>query len=276
MTSPRLGRSNESEMHLATAVSDLLARGWTTAIPYPDMTGLGRAALDAARYIFALPAERKAMFVDPSGHGNIGWRPTSRGDRPNEVWQLGGGEADLWPAELEADRAAVHRLRTRCVEIAVDLMEALIPALGLPASELSGCVSVVDSVARLLHYDRRSNGIGFAPHTDLGLATFFAAESIPSLELEDEAGQWRPVEAGRAVAAGEMLFVRTSGRVRAGRHRIRSPLQERLAVAVFVHPEPAYPLGIDDDGQTVTAWSFFQRALSVYTAEARPKGGDRT
>lgn len=156
-----------SGMQLATAVSDLLARGWTTAVPYADLTGLGRAALDAARHTFVLPTERKAMFVDPSGAGNIGWRPASRDDRPNEVWQLSGAEPDLWPAELEADRAAVHRVRTRCAEIVADLLEALAPALGLPPDELRQCVSAADSVARLLHYAPRTGGIGFAPHTDL-------------------------------------------------------------------------------------------------------------
>ena len=261
---------------MTTAVSDLLARGWTTAIPYADLTGFGQAALDAARHVFALSAERKAMFVDPSGYGNIGWRSASRDDRPNEVWQLGGGEPDLWPVELEADRAAIHRLRTRCVEVVADLLEALAPALGVPASELRGCVSVVESVARLLHYVPRPDGSGFAPHTDLGLATFFVAESVPSLELEDEAGQWRPVESDWAVAAGEMLSIRAAGRVHAGRHRIRSSLRERWAVAVFIHPEPAYPLGIDDNGRTLTARRFFERALSAYTAGAQPEGGDRT
>lgn len=263
------------QTYMDIAVSDLLARGWTTAIPYMDMIGFGQSALDAARHVFALPAERKAMFVDPSGYGNIGWRPASRDDRPSEVWQLGGGKPDLWPVELEADRAAVHRLLKRCVEIAADLLAALAAALGLPANELRQCVSVVESVARLLHYAPSSGGIGFAPHTDLGLATFFAAESVPALELEDEAGQWRPSESDLAVAAGEMLSVRVADRVHAGRHRIRSSLRERWAVAVFVHPKPEYSLGVDDDGETLTAQRFFERALSVYTAGSHPVDGDQ-
>lgn len=272
VTSPHVDRSGG--VQLATAVADVLARGWTTALRYADLTDLGWAALDAARHAFALPAERKAMFVDPSGAGNVGWRPASRGDRPDEVWQLDGGP-DLWPAELEADRAAIYRLRTRCTEIVASLLEALAPALGLPPAELRRCVNTSESVVRLLHYSPRTNGIGFAPHTDLGLATFFAAESVPALELEDEAGQWRPADSDCAIAAGEMLVIRAGGRVPVGRHRVYSSAQERWSVAVFVHPEPTYVLGADDSGRPITAEGYFERALAVHVAGTEPRLGEQ-
>lgn len=261
-------------VQLATAVADLLARGWTTALPYADLTDLGRAALDAARHAFALPTERKAMFVDPSGAGNIGWRPASRDDRPDEVWQLD-GRPDLWPTELDADRAAIHRLRTRCTEIVANLLETLAPALGLPPAELRRCVNTAESVVRLLYYAPRINGIGFAPHTDLGLATFFAAESVPALELEDESGRWRLTDSCCAVAAGEMLVIRADGRVPVGRHRVCSSAQERWSVAVFIHPEPTYVLGADDNGRPITARGFFERALAVHLAGPEPRLGEQ-
>lgn len=249
-------------------VGDLLNQGWTTRVDRPELAELGRAALDVARRVFALPQERKAEFVDPTGSGDAGWRSVADPvDRPDEVWQLGGEPPDLWPAELAADRALLLRLRAGCTAVVAELLADTAPVLGRSPEEFGEAVDEQRSVVRLLRYGQRAGGIGFSPHTDFGIATVFAAESVPSLELREGTGDWRKSGSAVAVAAGEMLAARAGGRIRAGVHRVCATAEQRWAVAVFVHPDAAYPLAVADGGTEITAREFFHWAMA--------RGGDR-
>lgn len=252
-----------------TAIAaELLHRGWARVVPSAGLATVGSDALAAARRVFALPAQQKRRFADPQGGGHVGWRSTVRQDRPEEVWQLrGADDRPSWPDELQADLIAVQALLERCVAATAAVLEALAPMVGVPPEEARANVSPGDSVVRLLHYSPRPGGLGFAAHTDLGLATVFAGESVPALELEDADGAWSSPTSDWVVAAGELLAVRTAGRVRAGRHRVRATPTERWAAAVFVHPTPGYELGMDDHGHPLTARAYFERAMSAYTGQ---------
>lgn len=253
----------------AAVAAELLHQGWARVTPSAGLAAVGNDALAAARRVFALPAHRKQRFVDPQG-GHVGWRPNDRQDRPEEVWQLrGANDRPSWPEELQTELTAVHILLERCAAATAAVLEALAPMVGLSSDEARASVSPADSVVRLLHYSSRADGLSFSPHTDLGLATFFAGETVPALELEDADGAWTSAASHWVVAAGELLTVRTGGRVPAGRHRVRAVPTERWAAAVFVHPEPSYQLGADDRGLPLTAKAYFERAISAYTGQGR-------
>jgi isopenicillin N synthase-like dioxygenase len=254
-----------------TAVAaELLHRGWARVVPSAGLAAVGSDGLAAARRVFALPARQKRRFADPQGGGHVGWRPAFRQDRPDEVWQLrGADDRPSWPDELQAELTAVQVLLERCAAATAAVLEALAPMVGVPPDEARASVSPADSVVRLLHYSPHPGGLGFAPHTDLGLATFFAGETVPGLELEDVDGAWSSAASHWVVAAGELLAVRTGGRVRAGRHRVRAAPSERWAAAVFVHPRPGYELGLDDHGLPLTAKAYFERAMSAYTGQGQ-------
>ncbi len=244
----------------------LLSCGWAAIVPSDDLAEFGARGLAVARRLFALPLEHKRSFTDPAGQGHAGWRADSRGGRPDQVWQLTGPGPELWPAELAAERKVLDRLKERCVDTTAAILAGLASAIDIAAHDIRQAVSATDSTLRLLHYTGRDAGLGFAPHTDLGLATFFAGETTPALELEGADGSWESASSGWVVAAGEMLTRWTNGGVRAGRHRVRSSRTDRWAIAVFIHPPRTFELGTDLEGRPVTASEFFERAMSAYTS----------
>lgn len=248
----------------------LMRAGWTALVPTDKLAELSTAALSTARQLFALPYERKRSFARPDLGGHVGWRDSSREDRPEEVWQIQvSNETEDWPMELYAERRALNHLGVLCARITKHLLAALVNIIDDPeiSQRLGTCVSHERTIVRLLHYQPRLNSLSFAPHTDLGITTIFAGETISALELEEEHGLWVTPDSQLVLAAGEILAACTRNRVRPGQHRVRSVQEERWAVAVFVHPEPNYEIGFDAKGLPITAQAFFERSMAAYSQE---------
>jgi isopenicillin N synthase-like dioxygenase len=250
------------------AGSDLLQQGWAAVDAPADLRTLGDDVLQAARRVFALPEERKAQFVDPQEAGQSGWLARDQDDRPDEIWQIGGGRALRWPDELRAELDAIERLKARCIDFSRGVLTDVARTVGLPDDAVSSTISAAHSSIRLLHYRPRRPDLGFGAHTDLGVATFFAGETSPALELQDHSGAWQRARSGWVLAAGEMLPVLTRQQGKAGLHRVRSLPEERWAAVVFMHPTPDQHLGVDESGQPVDARAFFAK-VRVKTASGQ-------
>lgn len=250
-----------------TAAHRLMSAGWTAFVPTNNLAELSATALSTARRLFGLPLERKRSFARPDLGGHVGWRGSPRGDRPEEVWQIKvSNETDDWPPELHAERRALNRLGVLCAEFTDRLLAALAAMVDNKevAHRLGTCVSHERTIVRLLHYQPRLDGFGFAPHSDLGVATMFAGETVSGLELEEEHGRWVRPNSLFVLAAGEILTACSRSLVRPGRHCVRSVQEERWAVAVFVHPEPNYEIGSDAEGLPLTAQAFFEKSMAGY------------
>jgi isopenicillin N synthase-like dioxygenase len=250
-----------------------LRRGWVFVDPPASLKRISLEVLAVARNVFALPAERKKQFVDPADAGQSGWLAKARSDRPDEIWQLGGDRETRWPTELNASLGVIEELRKRSIDMTMTVLAEAEQAAGVIAGTLTRRVSPPHSFVRLLHYAPRSQGISFAPHTDLGLATFFAGETTPGLEFYGQQDGWLENRSGWAIAGGDMLPALCGDGSRAGLHRVRSMAQERWAVAVFVHPEPGCQVGMDAQGKPLAASAFFQQVRAAgRAAEGGPRG----
>jgi isopenicillin N synthase-like dioxygenase len=144
---------------------------------------------------------------------------------------------------IDAAIAAASPVLGEAVEHAGDSSDALLESLA------NG-----DSVLRLLRYPPERAELRFVPHTDLGLASVYAAETHPSLEILDPERGFCP--AGLApdrwlLAAGEMLARKTA--IPALTHRVGAVPIERFAVIVFLHPHADYVVGRSTSGHALTA-----------------------
>lgn len=245
----------------------LIVNGWSPLTPSDELAKLGEVALGAAQRVFSLAADRKGDFARPELEGHFGWRETLQDSRPEEVWQLSVTRAEKdWPAEFSSELQTLVSLIQQCSQITSSVITALTDFIDQTLSrDLSTSVSPAHSFVRLLHYNSPASRSGFTEHTDLGTATIFAGETVRALELEDSQGQWITPDSEWVMAAGEILTSCTRGKVRPGRHRVGQLESERWSVAVFLHPEPGYHVGVDDQGLPLTAQAFFQRAMSAYT-----------
>ncbi len=68
------------------------------------------------------------------------------------------------------------------------------------------------------------------------------------------------------LASGDMLAIRSSGSIPAALHRVVSTPIDRLAIAIFLHPDEDYPLSRDSEGNILTADAFLNRAIQRVVA----------
>ncbi len=152
---------------------------------------------------------------------------------------------ECWPAYLASERAVILELLSQSIkEVGPELDFLLQSYSGVPG-EFYESLRRGPSVVRLLHYGMGSPTMRFAEHTDL------LAELGPN--------NW-------ILASGDMLAIRSSGSIPAALHRVVSTPIDRLAIAIFLHPDEDYPLSRDSEGNILTADAFLNRAIQRVVA----------
>ncbi|RVT85176.1 isopenicillin N synthase family oxygenase [Rhodobacteraceae bacterium CCMM004] len=149
-----------------------------------------------------------------------------------------------WPEDMPAFRAALEDYYTRASAVALDLLEVLAAALGMPEGYFATRFDRPMALLRSNWYPPRpdwagSRDFGIAPHTDYGCLTLLATDGAPGLEVQGPDGAWHPVAAAPGtfvVNFGEMLAMWTGGQVSATLHRVVGTERERLSVPLFFNP----------------------------------------
>ena len=163
--------------------------------------------------------------------------------------------------------------------VADALMCGIAVGLGLPADWFERNLTADPTVLfRIFHYPAlpdnvSSNEWGVGEHTDYGLLTLLAQDSLGGLQVRTPTGAWLDVPAEPGVLVcniGDMLDRLTEGRYRSTPHRVRNVSGvSRLSFPYFFDPSwdaevPVLPLDgsppADDadrrwDGASVHAWT---------------------
>ncbi len=232
------------------------------------------AAYEAARHVFALPAEVKdgypgyTPFGKEHAKGNDVidlkefWhvhQEVPPGDPLSEIYG-----PNVWPAEAPEFRDATQRLYRALESASQTLLEALALYLGLPERDLADMVVDGRSILRIIHYPplRQADvpgAVRAAAHEDINLITLLSAATESGLELLDRDGTWRPVDglAGEIVAdAGDMLSRHVNLKIPSTTHRVINPDTDdvaRYSMPFFCHPRPEVvldaPPSLLDDGE---------------------------
>lgn len=225
------------------------------------------ATFEEARRFHALPLPQK-MALAINEH-NIGYMP-SRGsvvkhsrlnadNKPNLLAAFG-VKPDLspdhpdvlagkpfrgvnrWPEALPGFRERVLAYCRAMVELAQSLLPLYATALHLPADFFAPAFSEPMFTFRMLHYPSQDepadNEFGFAPHTDTGIISLLAQNTVPGLSIRLPNGAWidaPAIEGSFLVNGGDMLRRWTNDRFLATPHRvINRSGGARYAIPFFV------------------------------------------
>jgi isopenicillin N synthase-like dioxygenase len=245
----------------------------------------------AAREFFALPDEVKARYEHPetgrqrgyTGFGIEHAKGTGVADL-KEFWQLGRAltpetAAAGMPANIAPDAHPTFGARTEALFEAVDtfasvLLAAILAHLGATDAGLLDAVRAGNSVLRVIHYppvgaEAPEGAVRSAAHEDINLLTVLPASTEPGLELLDKStGTWRALQTPPGVMicdTGDIMQRMTGGRLRSTTHRVVNPPGARnvprFSMPFFCHPRPDWPIGVQDDGTTLTAGAFLRQRL---------------
>lgn len=151
----------------------------------------------------------------------------------------------------------------RSQQLTLQLMRALEIAMNLPAGSLTDRCQGHASELRLNHYPpmhvnrvKEGKASRIWPHTDFGIITLLAQDSVGGLEIEqkDQPNHFVPVplvnKTELVLNIGDTLERWTNGRLKAGLHRVTTPrgvkgdmLPERYSVAFFLKAKRTASVG---------------------------------
>lgn len=233
--------------------------GWSSVPDEPAFAHRVDECLEAARAVFGCADDFKIRYARPELDWHVGWRGASRADRPTEVWQLrADGDAEGWPPEFGRFCPSLEAMVQSCVALTSAALES-VRHVSSRTDAIVESLSPERSVIRLLHY-AGGGTTEFSPHTDMGVTTIFAGETVPALEMERGAEWVRP--GGTILAAGDLLEAAIDGVIPAAAHRT-VPTASRLAIAVFVHTQPDFVVSMHGD-EPVDAATLFARRVAAY------------
>lgn len=274
-------------------------RGAAHAVGFLSLVGTGLAGerteqvLAAARALLDLPEAEKAAGASYDSPQFRGWTRTGAeltGGRPDRREQIDVGRDETtlpgpltgdrvglrlrgpnrWPRGGEAHAAVVTAWLADVERVGLDLLDALLAALGLPPDALAPLLAGGTDDggadgdgrghlhAKLLRYPPepgvQAQGVG--AHRDYGLLALLVQDGVGGLQaqLPGDGGAWvdvAPRPDAVVVNLGEMLEVLTDGYLVATPHRVVSPRERtRHSVAVFLGPRldaVVRPLDLPDD-----------------------------
>ncbi len=253
----------------------------------------------AAHEFFALDEAVKATIAMPrAGRAWRGWFPlggeltSGRPDQKEGIYFGAEHDADhdrvrsgvalhganLFPAEPADLGPFVLRWLDEMRRVAEGVMRGIALALGLPADWFADHLTADPTVLfRIFHYPPTTGGAdewGVAEHTDYGLLTVLAQDSLGGLQVSRRDGTWievAPTPGLFVCNLGDMLERLTRGRYVSTPHRVRNSGEHgRLSFPYFFDPSwdatvPVLPLAADEspphdrrtrwDGADVAAWN---------------------
>jgi isopenicillin N synthase-like dioxygenase len=221
------------------------------------------AALDAeARAFFAWPEEKKLQFaMAKAGRAWRGYFPVGG--------ELTSGKPDLKEGLYFGEEHAADHPRVKaglplhganqfptpklghlvteymraCTAAAHAILEGLALSLGLEARYFHQHYTAKPTVLfRIFRYPppETAEGWGVGEHTDYGLLTLLATDSVPGLQVKSKSG-WidaPPIEGALVCNLGDMLDRLTAGHYRSTPHRVRNVSgRERLSFPFFFDPD---------------------------------------
>lgn len=224
---------------------------------------LTNGAFSATRQFFALPDDAKnALHISKSG-------PTLRGytglfeENTNpeitrdlkEIFDVGldsDGEPALfrgqtpWP-ELPGFQIAISRYLTAMVDLSALFLRAVALGLDLDEDFFEERRHDPIMIQRLLHYPSQTGMvdeslIGVGAHTDYGLMTILAQDSVGGLQVMNRAGTWveaPPIDGTFVINIGDLMQRLTNDVYLANLHRVVNLSgQERYSLPCFVDSDP--------------------------------------
>ena len=236
------------------------------------------------RAFFKLPEASKAEFDMAKTGSNRGWGASgSEQVDPNanpdykQVFDCGSTLSDddpaaslglsvyapnLWPEQPHGFSKAVQGYYDQTVSFGVDLLCAIIGAVGKDDGYFRNKFSHPMALLRGNYYPERPDwagekDFGIATHTDYGCLTLLATDGTPGLEVRKRGGGWIPVETQPGefvINFGEMLEQWTQGAIKATPHRVVGSNKERISVPLFLNPNHdanVAPKGADEPVKAV-------------------------
>ena len=255
-------------------------------------------AYDLGAALFAQAEEIKRSYLGGArGYAPFRTEHAKNRSEPDlkEFWQIGPERANgdtrtgdgpeetqphnIWPESPAGFKQTFLTLFDALQDTGRMILEALTPALRLPAGFFEPLVRDRNSVLRLLHYppvpaDVDSVSVRSAAHEDINLITLLPAPRGPGLELLDRNGVWLPVNAAwneLIVDSGDMLARMTNDVIPATTHRVVNPAEansSRYTMPFFVHPNSdvilsclASCVGTGAKYADITAGAFLEQRL---------------
>lgn len=270
------------------------------------------AVRTAGRAFFALPTELKARYA--AGVGGRGWlgpgreanaraegiesppdlkesiafgpeTPTGDPDVDGE-WFL----PNVWPAEVPALRAAVHRYTAAMATLSMDLLGLCATALGQPIDALTALASRPTWTFNINRYppltevgEPLPGQFRIGQHTDFGTVTVLDREpGAGGLQVDVDERGWvdAPFEPDAfTVNIGDLLEHWTGLRWRSGRHRVlppqvHAPREELMSLVFFFELDHdavvvplAPPVGRRGDLPPVVSAPFLRERLDAIAVD---------
>jgi isopenicillin N synthase-like dioxygenase len=196
--------------------------------------GIGRQALNEAT---GADVKESVMIGDDAISSD---HPAVRAGLPMHA-------ANQWPAELPGWRASVLDYFATMDRLTKLLLSGLALSLALPWDFFEGQFEPSMSSLRMLHYPPHPTAdpareVGCGAHTDWGLLTVLAQDTVGGLEIQLPSGEWvgaRPIEGAFIVNIGDMMARWSNDLYKSTPHRVLNrSLHDRYSIAFF--GDPAY------------------------------------
>ncbi len=232
--------------------------GFVYLDPYPSalLRETMREAFARAEEFFARDIDEKMKCATKSGRGytregaeTLDVESSTSGDAKEGFYV--GPDGAPWPDDFDEFRAAVEDYYGYAHEIARALLRTFAFAVGHEYDYFDEDFGVSHAcVLRLLRYAPTPSKVDegkFAcgAHTDYGLFTLLATDSVPGLQVFDsETNEWIPVRPPRedmfVLNVGDLMQFWSDGAFKSTKHRVvMDGDRERYSMAFFVEPNHA-------------------------------------
>jgi len=155
-------------------------------------------------------------------------------------------EGNTWPLGFTKTpaRLFLEDYAERCYRASLQLLAMIANVLDLSEESLSKPFQRSASTFRIMHYPPREKGqdrsLSTPAHVDSGFITLLFQDQHGGLEIETDGGAWQavpPKAAALTVNFGKLFARWTGGKIKATRHRVRSPKKSRYSMAFFFEPD---------------------------------------
>ena len=256
--------------------------GFVYLDPYPSalLRETMREAFARAEEFFARDIDEKMKCATKSGRGytregaeTLDVESSTSGDAKEGFYV--GPDGAPWPDDFDEFRAAVKDYYHYAHEIARALLRTFAFALGHEYDYFDEDFGVSHAcVLRLLRYAPTPSKVDegkFAcgAHTDYGLFTLLATDSVPGLQVFDsETNEWIPVRPPRedmfVLNVGDLMQFWSDGAFKSTKHRVvMDGDRARYSMAFFVEPNHACVITPNNSVRSPTRATTFGEYLAA-------------